>query len=692
MGILWLSTLRGISRFDPQSGTFRNYDANDGLQGDIFNPAAYNTSQDMILLGGQNGLTSFYPEDLQENPHLPPVRLTGFSLTNEPVVIGGDSPLQQSIVETEELELTYNDRVISFEFAALNYSSPQKNRYRYMLEGFDEQWIEVGSDRRFVTYTNLDPGAYVLKVIGSNNDGVWNEEGTSISITITPAWWQTWLFRGGVILLLVGLVAGGFVWQRESGKRRERYLETQVVERTRALSFAQEQISALFETAHIGIGLATLEGKILVANEALLQMMGYSEEEMLQRNVTGFYVDLGQRDDMLERLSRSKAVNDFGVKLKRNNGSSFFANVNVSIVIREEQEIILAMVENVTERKRAEEALRKSEEEYRNLVEKISDIIYVIDLDGVITYLNPAIESLLGLPSEEVVGQPFAQFVHTEDLGRLQDNVQNLLSGTSPRSADYRVLNTSGETRWIRTTSQPIIGEDGVTGLQGVLTDITERRIIEGQLEEAASVAERDRLARRLHDAITQTLFSASVMAEAAPRVWSKDPTQAQRNMEQLAVMLRGAMAEMRTMVIELRPAAVSGKTVGQLLQTLVEANQPRINGPVSFVVEGDRILPENVTIAFYRIAQEAFHNAAQHADATEVDVKVVFDQEGVILNVRDNGRGFDQNMIPAGHFGLNIMAERIEEVGGNLVIESEPGTGTEVIASWSERGNEEES
>ena len=605
------------------------------------------------------------------------------------------------------------------------------------------------------------------------------------------------------------------MWQRESGRRREHQLKAQVAERTQALSYAEEQVRSLFETSQVGIGLATIEGEVLAANDSLRRMLQYSEVEMLQSNVTEFYSAYENRNKLLERLSVSRSVNDFGVKLKRKDGTTFLANLNVSKVFREEQEVILALIEDVTNiikieealreseqkfralfqgvpvpaytwrrvgedfvlvdfnaeasaitggnigdfvgmtlstmytdrpdivkdisrsfaekvtfqremaysfkstgedktlvvkyafvppdlvliqtedityRKRAEDALQKSEEAYRNLVEKVSDVIYSVDSDGIIIYLNPAIESLIGLPPEQVVGQPFAQFVHPEDLGRLQDNFRNLVSGVTPGPVEYRVLTASGETRWIHVTSQPIMDGERFTGLQGVLTDITERKMTEGQLEEAAANVERDRLARRLHDAITQTLFSASVMAEATPRIWPKDPAQAQRNMEQLAVMLRGAMAEMRTMVIELRPAAVSGKSLGQLLDTLVEANQPRISEPISIVVEGDRMLPLDVTIAFYRIAQEAFHNVAQHAEATEVDIKIVFDQEGVMLSVRDNGRGFDQNMIPAGHFGLSIMGSRAEEVGGNLVIESEPGAGTEVIASWSERGSEEES
>ncbi len=222
------------------------------------------------------------------------------------------------------------------------------------------------------------------------------------------------------------------------------------------------------------------------------------------------------------------------------------------------------------------------------------------------------------------------------------------------------------------------------------MTDITDHKREEESLEEAAAAAERDRLARRLHDAITQTLFSASVIAEATPRIWPKDPLQAQRNMEQLTAMLRGTMAEMRAMVIELRPAAVIGKTLGELLETLAEANQPRMNYPVSFVVEGDRILPEDVTIAFYRIAQEALHNVVEHANATEVKIEIVFDQEGAMLSIRDNGRGFDQKTTPAGHFGLSIMSDRMANVGGNLVIESQTGAGTRINASWSDRANEE--
>ena len=143
-----------------------------------------------------------------DNPLPPPVVITDFQLANKPVPIGGDSVLQKSILETDQLVLSYLDRIFSFEFAALNYRAPEKNHYKYKMEGFEEDWNEVDSTRRFATYTNLDPGEYVFRVIASNNDGIWNEKGASIRIRITPPWWETIWFRFGMGVLIIGLFMG----------------------------------------------------------------------------------------------------------------------------------------------------------------------------------------------------------------------------------------------------------------------------------------------------------------------------------------------------------------------------------------------------------------------------------------------------------------------------------------------------
>jgi signal transduction histidine kinase/DNA-binding response OmpR family regulator len=214
-GNLWLSTNNGLSKFDPETTSFRNYDVNDGLQSNQFNHGAYcrNTNGEMFF-GGTNGFNAFHPDSIKDNPYIPNIVITDFQIFNESVVINNiDVPeskneysLPKHISTLEEIELTYKENAFSFEFAALDYRSPQKNRYAYMMEGFENDWNYTNSKRRFVTYTNLDPGSYVFKVKGTNNDQIWNEEGTSIKIIITPPWWKTtWAYSAYVLLFFLTL-------------------------------------------------------------------------------------------------------------------------------------------------------------------------------------------------------------------------------------------------------------------------------------------------------------------------------------------------------------------------------------------------------------------------------------------------------------------------------------------------------
>jgi signal transduction histidine kinase/ligand-binding sensor domain-containing protein/DNA-binding response OmpR family regulator len=197
-GNLWLSTNNGISKFNPADTTFNNYNEEDGLQSNEFNQWAYHqTKNGEMLFGGNNGFNIFYPDSVKDNPFIPPVIITEFQLLHKPVSVGFDKStnrtiLKKSITVTEEIELLYDDNVISFEFAALDFHIPEKNKYAYFMEGFDKNWTYTNADRRFVNYTNLDPGEYTFRVKGSNNDGVWNEEGTSLRIIIAHPWWATW--------------------------------------------------------------------------------------------------------------------------------------------------------------------------------------------------------------------------------------------------------------------------------------------------------------------------------------------------------------------------------------------------------------------------------------------------------------------------------------------------------------------
>ena len=198
-GNLWLSTNNGLSRFDPRTGSFKNFDIQDGLQGNEFNTGCYTkTNEGTFLFGGVKGAIEFHPDSLTDSSFLAPIVITGFNVFDKPI------RLANSITHTEEIVLSHKDNYFSFEFASLDFSKPERNRYAYMLEGLDKDWTNAGN-RRFAGYTHVDAGGYVFKVKGTNGDGVWNEAYASIRIIITPPFWKTWWF----ILLLVLAIGGG---------------------------------------------------------------------------------------------------------------------------------------------------------------------------------------------------------------------------------------------------------------------------------------------------------------------------------------------------------------------------------------------------------------------------------------------------------------------------------------------------
>jgi signal transduction histidine kinase/ligand-binding sensor domain-containing protein/CheY-like chemotaxis protein len=248
-GDLWLSTNRGLSRFSPATGTFRNYDASDGLQSNEFNQSAcYETTAGLMLFGGINGYNAFYPSDIRDSTYLPPVVLTSFQLFNRPVPIGDSSPLTVSISQAKELTLRYDQDFFSFDFAALDFSAPERNRYAYMLEGYDKDWNNIGT-RHFANYTGVPAGNYVFRAKGTNSDGVWNEAGTSLAVSITPPFWQTWWFRGLLAVLAVGAVFGGFTLRMRVVQGQKRQLEAQVADRTSQLNQTLVELRSSKEAA-----------------------------------------------------------------------------------------------------------------------------------------------------------------------------------------------------------------------------------------------------------------------------------------------------------------------------------------------------------------------------------------------------------------------------------------------------------
>ena len=452
-GYLWLSTLQGLSKFDPRTGTFRNYDADDGLQGNQFSRGAFfqNQSGEMFF-GGNNGFNVFYPEEMTDNTVIPPIVISSFSNFNEVV--------QTNLAAGDPIELEYDENFLSFDFAALNFINPAKNQYAYRMEGVDEDWVYSGS-RRHADYPNMRPGNYVFRVKGSNNDGVWNEQGTSVSITIKPPFWATWWFRGIIVLVLVIGLAAAYWMRVRSLQARSRDLEKQVLERTSELS-----------------------------------------------------------------------------------------------------ETNLRLKEEIAEREKAELALAE-------------------------------------------------------------------------------------------------------------------------KAAETAVVEERNRLARELHDAVTQTLFSASLIAEVLPRLWQRDPEEGDRRLQELRELSRGALAEMRTLLLELRPMSILETDMETLLTQLAEsaAGRARIPIHVEIVDQGD--IPPEVKMTLYRIAQESLNNLVKHAEAVQAWINFQNEGERIEMTIRDDGTGFEKSDLAADSLGLGIMLERAEAIGANLEVISEPDQGTSVRLIW---------
>lgn len=238
---LWISTNNGLMRLlgdesIDDSKRMTSYNPKDGLQSSEFNSGAFFKAEDgEMFFGGIQGLNAFYPQDIKPSIYVPPVVMTDLKILNRSVGIQSlgnpESPLVVDISQTKEMTLTYEDKVITFEFAAINYRRPEKTNYSYILEGFDKEWNEVGN-RRFATYSNLPAGKYTFRVKASNSDGIENNDEVAIQITVLPPWWKSWWFITIATLSVLGFSAAFYTNRMNAVKRQNDKLERLVGERT----------------------------------------------------------------------------------------------------------------------------------------------------------------------------------------------------------------------------------------------------------------------------------------------------------------------------------------------------------------------------------------------------------------------------------------------------------------------------
>ncbi|MEO5563938.1 MAG: two-component regulator propeller domain-containing protein, partial [Chitinophagaceae bacterium] len=322
---LWVSTNKGISKFDRSKKTFKNFDITDGLQANEFKQQAYCKSHTgKMYFGGINGFNEFFPDSIKENSFVPPLVITGFQIFNKEVAIAtndeGESPLRSSITETKDITISHKSSVISFEFASLNYTIAEKKQYEYMLEGFDQKWNNIGT-RRTATYTNLDPGKYVFKVRGLNNDGTWSEAVTSLSLTIEPPFWLTWWFKTLAALVVIGSVLMVFRVRVKVITKQKVRLQQKVKERTDEVERQKEKLSAnVLELEEAQKQTSSQMKELAVLKESLEKEKYYLDSLMDNMPDSIYFKD---KDSKLMRVSKYMA-NHFGMSVEELIGKSDF--------------------------------------------------------------------------------------------------------------------------------------------------------------------------------------------------------------------------------------------------------------------------------------------------------------------------------------------------------------------------------
>jgi len=455
-------------------------------------------------------------------------------------------------------------------------------------------------------------------------------------LRVSPPFWQTPWFISSVVAVTIGLLVGAATYRLRSIQSQKRELEAQVAEQKRAaqaLQESEERFRTLYDHAEMGIVLIDL---------------GLQDHTHLE-------------DDRLDRLMAGQRANPVFLKMVGYSADELRQIVLTDLVWPEDRDM-----DSDTFRK----LIRGEMESYR--IEK---------------------------RFRRKDGSVFCgRLVST--LARAGDHSPRMLIGilediTAERQAKDQLAAQEAEYR--RTLEQRVdertyeLAEANIR----LLEEIEQRQRVEEALASKAAddavIMERNRLARELHDAVTQTLFAASLIAEVLPDLWQQDPVEGQRSTDELRQLTRGALAEMRTLLLELRPAALTQARLGDLLRQLAEALTGRARLPVTLTVEGDRVLPAEVQVAIYRISQESLNNIFKYARATQVHVHLALSPAGANLEIYDDGIGFDPGTIKPTSQGQRILRERAESINADLQVTSAPGKGTTVSVAWMDDSKSEE-
>lgn len=506
-------------------------------------------------------------------------------------------------------------------------------------------------------------------------------------------------------------------------------------------------VLALLESAPIAVVVVNTRGTITLINGKTEDLFGYKRDELIGRPMEILLPSRfasrhhRHRDGYFDKPKARTMGIGLDLAALRKDGTEFPVEVGLSYVEVDGERLAMSFITDISVRVEAVESLRSHAQELesrvmvrtqeierrRRVAEGLRDVLAVLNtarpLEEILDLIVEQASQLLETDAIAIYRQGEGEDAQRVQAARFLDDPENgdaapvstlspailhMQEGAKPlrvggdagmtQSGRYRSvlavpLNVQGEIygsiclyyRVARSFTQEEKEMAVVFADQAALA-IENARLRE-EVGRSAVAAERTRLARELHDAVTQTLFSTSLIADVLPKIWERDPEEGLNRVGELRELTRGALAEMRTLLLELRPTALLEAKLGDLLHQLADAVTGRARIPVSVAVEGRGTLPADVQIALYRIAQESLNNVAKHSGASQASVKLCQTEESLSLEIEDNGRGFDPENIPSNHLGLNIMRERAESIGGRIEISTVKGSYTRINANWHRPG-----
>lgn len=721
-GDLWLSTNFGLSRLNPATMIFRNFDETDGLQSNEFNQYAfYKTRAGNILFGGLDGFNLFSPELIRETKYVSPVVLTSFKLFNKPV------KLEDPIYEIKEIKLSHKDFVFSFEFAALSFSSPGKNKYAYMMEGFDSDWIYCGSSRT-ATYTNLEHGQYTFRVKAANSTGVWNEQGTSIKINIAPPFYGTTIFRISIVVLFIFLAFLIYKKRVQYVERLNKKLEKLIKERTdklhqeiahrikveASLRENEEKFRALIENANDAVVLITDSGTIKYVSPGYERIYGYSSAEVIGHNISE-KIEKHNAERLAEKifiLEKDHSKQEYLVyKDVHKNGYEIILEVVISNELHNPAiEGYVLVIRDITERKRAEEELTESEERYRKLVE-LSPLAIVVHTGKKLVFVNEAGKRIFHAKQDDnVIGRDILDFVHPDYRDAVMSRIQKMLA--EPHAVvpmEQKFITLDGDVIDVEVVAASFNYKKSKSIIV-VFQDITERKntnaaLIESESKLRESNKNKDKffsiIAHDLRSPFSSLLGYSDLLVEGFEDLSEEDLKNSifilNKSIRKVYNLIENLLqwSRLQTDKIEINAVTVDLWSVSHMATSLLEVNALNKNIAIHNEISKNHFVFAD-EIMLTSVFQNLISNAIKFTkNGGEVFLKSYDRGNYVEVNVVDSGIGISQDTLDrlfkieihqstlgtneekGTGLGLILCKELIEKSGGRIWVNSEENKGS---------------